>query len=132
MRNHRNEFFGFLLLAGMFIAGAPVVAAEYRSLEGVAGLDVEPGVELEAVAGQSGQVLGGPELTDEAGGVPRRTAGELMPLQHEDVVHAEQGEVVGDGAAHHPATDDDHLGPRGQLPAAVSHGPSCSRGLGSS
>lgn len=40
MKNHRKNFYGIVLLASMFVAGAPAIAAEYRSLEGVTGLDV--------------------------------------------------------------------------------------------
>ncbi len=56
-----------------------------------------------------------PELSDEAGGMERRAARQLRPLDEDDVVPAEPSEPVEDRAAAHPAADDDS-------PRTISHG----------
>ena len=56
-----------------------------------------------------------PGAGDEPGGVPGGARGELVPLQQEDVAHAERGQVVGDAAADDATTDDDDVGARRQL-----------------
>jgi hypothetical protein len=58
---------------------------------GDAGLGFEPGVELLGVLGEARQVLGGPELSDQAGGMPGGAAGELLALEQHDVAPAEPG-----------------------------------------
>ena len=77
---------------------------------GLAGLRFEARVKLGRILGELGHPLGGAQLADEAGGVPGGAAGELAALQQHHVGDARAREMVGDGAAHHPAADDDHAG----------------------
>ena len=55
-----------------------------------------------------------PQLAHEPGRVPRRPAGELPPLQEQDVGDAEPGQVVRDRAADDTAADDDDVGASGE------------------
>ena len=61
------------------------------------------------------------EAGHQPGRVPRRTAGEPVALEHDDVGPALVGEVVGDRAPDHAATDDDDAGPVGQLGESHRH-----------
>ena len=76
------------------------------------GLGLEPRVEVTGVQPDPGAGLRGrPEARHQPGRVPRRTAGEPVALQHDDVGPALVGEVVGDRAPDHAAPDDDDTGP---------------------
>ena len=75
----------------------------------VAGLPLQPGVQLGAVLVDPRHAVAGAEPADQPGRVPGRAAGEPALLQQDDVVPAELGEVVGDATADDPAADDDDL-----------------------
>ena len=76
------------------------------------GLGLEPGVEVAGVQPDAGAGLGGrAEAGHQPGRVPRRTAGEPVALDDHDVGPAFVGEVVGNRAPDHAATDDDDTGP---------------------
>src|SRR5262249_10536241 len=80
-----------------------------------AGLRLEPGIELGAVADQPGEVLVAAQLADQAGGMPRRAAAQPALLEQHDVLPAELGEMVGGRAAHDAAADDDDAGVGGKI-----------------
>jgi hypothetical protein len=82
---------------------------------GDAGFGLEPGVELLGVLGEARQVLGRPELPDQAGRVPCRAAGELPALDEDYVASAEPRQVIGNRAANDAAPDDDGPGIRGKV-----------------
>src|SRR5262249_2509362 len=82
-------------------------AARPAEARGLPRLGLEPLIEIAAVLGQTREVLGRPQLADEAGGVPRGAAGDVAALQQEHVAPAELGEVVGDAAAGDAPADDD-------------------------
>lgn len=46
---------------------------------------------------------------DLASSMPRRTCGELIALQHDDIGYPKMGQLVGDVSADGTATDDDDL-----------------------
>src|SRR5262249_18304737 len=77
---------------GLFLEGQELLAREERQP------DVDLGREL------------GPEPAGGPLGAP------AAPVHHEDAPHASAGEVVGDGPAHHAATDDE------DVPAHQAHG----------
>ena len=77
---------------------------------GKPGLDLEPLVELDRVAEHLGDRGRRAELTDEAGGMPGRAAGQLAALDQDDVGLVVAGEMIGGGAADDAAADDDDLG----------------------
>jgi hypothetical protein len=52
-------------------------------------------------------VVGGAELADETGGVPRRAAGQLPPLEQHDIAPAEARQMVCRAATDDAAADDD-------------------------
>ena len=62
-------------------------------------LGKEPG----GVGGKLGQTAGGSERSDDAGGVPGRSAGEPVPFQQDDLFGAKLAEVIGDRQANDPA-----------------------------
>ena len=84
----------------------------------------EPPVELDRVHHHPRQRLRAAELADEPGGVERRAAREVRPLEQQHVVPAELGQVVGDRRAAHPAADDHAARARRQL--AVNAPRACS------
>jgi hypothetical protein len=75
---------------------------------------LEPLVQLSGVLHEAGAALGGAQLSDEAGRVPRRTAGEAALLEQQDVGPAEPGQVVGGAGADHAAAHDHDPSPRRQ------------------
>ena len=77
----------------------------------VSGLGVQAAVQLGPVHHHRREGDRPAELADEPGGVERRAARELVPLDQQDVGPTELGEVVGDGCAADPAADDHHTGP---------------------
>ena len=87
----------------------------------MAGLGLEAGEQLGGVLREAGEILGGAELTDEAGGVPRGAAREFAPLEQHDIGDAAHGQVIRDAAPHDAATDDDHAG----APRYLGHGRTC-------
>src|SRR5262249_9010596 len=54
--------------------------------------------------------LGGKLAADAAGRLARGACPDRFALEHEHVLHATPGEMIGDAAAHHAAADDDHAG----------------------
>jgi hypothetical protein len=74
---------------------------------GAAGLRLEPGEELGAVLRESRHVVSRAQLADQPGGVPRRTAGELAPLEQDDIAPSHARQVIGGTAADDAAADDD-------------------------
>ena len=74
---------------------------------GDAGLRLQLDVELGGILGQPRHVLAAPELSDQPGRVPGRAAGQLPPLQQDDVRPPRLREMIGDGAARDAAPDDD-------------------------
>ena len=83
-------------------------AARPAEARGLTRFGLELLVEIAAVLGQPRQVLGRPQLADEPGGVPGRTAGDVATLQQQDVAPAELRQVIRDAAAGDTAADDDH------------------------
>ena len=77
---------------------------------GDAGFFLQPDIEFGGVFREARQVLAGPQLADQARGVPGRAAGQLPALQQDDVFPAYLGEMIGDRAARDAAADND--GPR--------------------
>ncbi len=76
----------------------------------LAGLGLEPLVQLDRVLEQPGDVGVAAQLADEPGGMPGRARGQLVALEQHDVAPAGAGEVVGDRAADDAAADDDAAG----------------------
>jgi hypothetical protein len=66
-------------------------------------------VQLGRVLGELREVARGAQLPDQAGRVPRRAAGQLLPFEQHDVGDADLRQVISDGAAGHAAADDDHV-----------------------
>ncbi len=83
---------------------------------GVPGL--QPTVELDRVHVHPGQRRVGAQLADEAGGVERRTRGELGALDEQHVPLAPLRQVVGDAGAADPAAHHDDAGALRQVLAA--------------
>jgi hypothetical protein len=79
----------------------------------LAGLGLEAGVEEPRVARELRQVVGRPELADQAGRVPARPARDLPALEEQHIRPAELGEVIRDAAPDDAAADDDHPGGAG-------------------
>src|ERR1700746_3777401 len=73
----------------------------------LAGLALEPFIELGRVLGETGEIVSGAQLPDEPRGMPGRAAGQLPPLEQQYVAAAAPGEMVGDAAADDAAADDD-------------------------
>ena len=87
---------------------------------GVAGLGLEAGVEVAGVARHPQRRLVDHACAgDQPGRVPRGPSGEVVALDEDDVGDPQRAEVVGDAAADHTPTDDDHARPCRK----VSHGP---------
>ena len=82
-------------------------AARAAKARGLARLRLETLVEHGAVAGQAREVVAGAQLADEPRRVPGGAAGQLAPLEQDDVAPAELGQVIGDAAADDAAADDD-------------------------
>ena len=82
---------------------------------GVTHLVLEGVVQLSRVGGQTGHVVGGPEAANEASRVPGGAAGQRVALQQDHVVPAQFSKVVGHAGADYATTDDDDLGPIGDL-----------------
>ncbi len=76
---------------------------------------VERPVERDRVHHQPRQRDATAQLADEPGGVERRAAGELVPVEQDDIAFAERGQVVRDRRASDAAADDHDPGPVGQL-----------------
>ena len=76
----------------------------------LAGLPLERGVELVAVAGEVGQGLAGAQARDEPGSVPCRAAADAVAFEQHDI-RPRLGKMVGDAAADDAAADDDGAGP---------------------
>ena len=75
-----------------------------------AGFGLERMVELGRVAGEAGQVLRRAQLADQSGRMPGGATRELLSLQKDDVIPAEQREVIGNGTPGHAAADNDGAG----------------------
>lgn len=88
--------------------------AALQEAGGLAGLGLEAGVELGAVARQPGRVRARAQLPHQAGGVPGGAAGQPVALEQQDVVPAPVREVIGDGTADGAAADDHDPGACGQ------------------
>ena len=86
---------------------ATLMLPERRKPGGLSGLRFEALVEDGAVPRQAGQVVTGAQLSDETGGMPGGSTGQLAPLQQHDVAPAELRQVVRDAAADDAAADDD-------------------------
>ena len=93
----------------MFDISGDVQVTHGAKTRGMARLFFQLRVEIARVAGepQRGLVVV-PSAGDQAGRMPRRSSGELMLFEEEYVGHTELGEVVGNGAPDHSATDDDY------------------------
>ena len=88
-------------------AGVPV--------DRLARLGLEPRVQLDAGAQQPHQVIARVELRAETGGVPGRTARQLVLLEQDDVAPSQLRQVVGKAATGNAAADDRDLGFRRHL-----------------
>ncbi len=100
-------------------AGEPQAAVHLPAAR-LAGLGLQPLVQLDAVLQELGHVGIGPELPDETGGVPGRAAGQLLSLEQHHLPPAEPGQMIGDRAAHDAAAYDHDPavgGQAGHLPA---------------
>src|SRR5262249_17057132 len=76
------------------------------------GLGLEPGIEGTAVQPDAGAGLPrGAEAGPQPRGVARRTPGQRISFEYDDVGPALVSEVVGDRAPDHAAPDDDDAGP---------------------
>ncbi len=71
-------------------------------------------VQLDAVLEKLCHVRRRAKLTDQAGGMPGRAAGELRALEQHDVLEARARQMIGRAAPDDAATDDDHLRSRGR------------------
>ena len=83
-------------------------AARAAEARGLAGLRLEALVEVGAVLGEPGEVVGGAELADQPGGMPRGPARQLAALEQHDVAPAELGQVIRHAAAGDAAADHHH------------------------
>ena len=73
------------------------------------GLGLDLAVQVDGVLLQAGDVGVAVEGVHAAGGVPRRTGGQLLALEQDDVGPACLGEVVEHAGADDTASDHDHL-----------------------
>ncbi len=74
----------------------------------LAGLRLEPPVQVLRIFRKLGLRLRVAQRGQQSRGVPGGSRGELRALEEHDVAPAELGEVIGDRAADHAATDDHH------------------------
>ena len=81
----------------------------------LAGLRLEPAIQLRRVARELRHVDALAQLTDEPRRMPGGAAGELLALDEHDVAPAELRQVIGDGAADDAAADDDDAGAGGKI-----------------
>ncbi len=96
-----------LQLLEAFRIGRDAHRAGLTESGGLTGLGLQGREQSAGVLGEAGQVVCRPQLPDQAGGVPRRTAGQLLALQQHDIGHASSSEVVRNAAADDPTADDD-------------------------
>jgi hypothetical protein len=59
--------------------------------------------------GEPRQIVGRPKLAHQPGRMPGGSRGDLLTLEHDDVSHAPQCEMIGDAASDDAATHDDDL-----------------------
>ncbi len=90
-------------------------AAALLPAGGLAGLGLEPAVEIDAVPDETGEVARRAELAHQPGRVPGGAAGETPLLQQHHVLPAELRQVIRDAGADDPAADDDDA-------RAIGHG----------
>ena len=76
---------------------------------GLTGFSLELIEQLGRIGGQTGEAVTGLELADQPRGVPSGAAGELALLDEQYVGDPAAGEVVRDGTADDPASDNDYL-----------------------
>src|SRR5262249_49272502 len=88
------------------IAGEAQAAVHLPS-RGLSGFLFQVGVELDAVLQELRDVGRGPQLSDQAGRMPSRSARQLVPLEQNDFAPAELGQVVSRTAPYDAATDND-------------------------
>ena len=84
-------------------------AAHPLPVGALSGLRLQGLVEGHALLHQAGEVARAAQLAHQAGGVPGGALGQSALLEDDHVALAEPGQGVGDGAADHPAADDDDL-----------------------
>ena len=103
-----------VLLETVGVAGA-LDEADRLPAGRLAGLGLEPGVEIARVLAHLRRGLGGrAEGHHEPRRVPGGARGEAIALEEDDVLPAHVAEVIGDGAADDAATDDDDAGALGK------------------
>ena len=83
--------------------------ADLLEARGLAGLALEPLVQLRGVLRQARQVLRRAQLADQAGGMPGRAAREPLAFEQQHVGAAAFGQMVGNAAADDAAADDDDV-----------------------
>ena len=81
----------------------------------LAGLGLEPSIQLRRVAREPRHVHALTQLSDQTRRMPGGAARELLALEQHDVAPAELGQMVGDGAADDAAADDDDPGVLGKI-----------------
>jgi hypothetical protein len=83
-------------------------AARAAEARGLTRLRLEALVEIGAVLGEPGEVVGGTELAHQPGGMPRGPARQLAALEQHDVAPAELGQVIRHAAAGDAPADHHH------------------------
>ena len=67
-------------------------------------------IEVDVILAKFRQGMSRPELHNQAGSMPGCAGSELMPLEQNDIVNAEIGQVIGNTGPSNTATTDDDLG----------------------
>ena len=76
---------------------------------GLSGFLLQMAVQFGGVGRQPRQVVSGAHTPDKPGGVPSRAAGQLLPLQQDDIANAGFRQMIGNRGADDSAADDDNL-----------------------